>query len=137
MFPLPTQRRVLIWLCLYPPDEGTNVYQRNMHYVFASSTFGTMTMCLLGSVKYFYEFISIDLEESLYALYIAAATAGVIYMLIVGFLSKHKMVEIFNELAQIYDTSKNIGQLLSKKNDYHINRMEIKVNSKSLLLYSE
>lgn len=111
MIPLETQRKVLTWMSFYPANEKTNIYQKIAYFILFITVFIVTLTFLWGSINYFFVFISIDLKESLYTLYLVAAMAGVFYAIIIGFTTKTKMEMVFDELTNIYNASKKLFQI--------------------------
>lgn len=106
MKPLETTKRVLTWLCVCPADESTSIKQKKMYAIF---TFMVCFSCIsgfLGSVAFFIKFMKSDLENSLIALIVLAACAAIIIGIIVAFLFRHKINEIFEDLSTIYSACK-------------------------------
>lgn len=58
---------------------------------------------LAACVAFFVKFVSIVLEESLYALFQISTLSGILYSMIVVFNSRHEVKTIFDKLSTIYD----------------------------------
>lgn len=101
--PLETNRRVLIWLCMFLPDETASKREKLTYIVFTVCGVCTILSMLAASVTFFVKFVSIDLEESLYALVKISAYLCLTYMMIVVFILRHKISDIFEKLSTIYD----------------------------------
>lgn len=105
MNPLKTSQRVLAWLCICPFDESAN--KRTKIIIFALSIFAANLCSVAASVAFFFTFVSINLEESLYSILQIAAYFYVTYAMIMTFISRRKFNTIFEKLSKIFDTSKN------------------------------
>lgn len=106
MRPLVTNQRVLMWLCVCPPDELTKKWQKRVYIIFSVSVFLANLIGLAASLAYFYQFLSIDLEKSLCTVSQIAATISTVYAGIYLFLSRHKITKLFAKLLEIYKQSK-------------------------------
>lgn len=100
--PLKTNRRVLIWFSLYPPDVNTGPYLKLAYLIFSLSIFSVNICGLVSSVAFFLEFISISLEESLYCVFQIAGIGGVICIVTNAYFSRIQMIAIFKHLENIY-----------------------------------
>lgn len=61
---------------------------------------------LVTSIAYISKYVSVDLENSLYALFQIAAYGMQVYLIIIGFILWSKFSRMFPILQQIYDDSK-------------------------------
>lgn len=107
MKPLPTNQRVLTWLCLFPASENTSNFVKLGYIVLTFVCITCMTANLIASVAFFIKSVSTELEKSLFALFQIVGSLSVWYMFITVFPSQHKIHAIFRRLSQIYDESKN------------------------------
>lgn len=107
MKPLKTLKQMLVWICVCQPNKITSKWKKRAF--FANLLAGITIIMAAGtaSLLFFLKFISIDLESSLDSLYPAAAGFGLAYTLLMAYLLRHKMNAIFDDLSNIYDTSKN------------------------------
>lgn len=108
MLPLPTNQRVLTWLCIRPMNTDENRWKK-LFYIMFSITFVSIDLtALFSSIAFFFINISIDLEESLYALFQISAFSGLTYMCIVAFLLRNEITVFLGTLSQIYDARKKL-----------------------------
>lgn len=64
-------------------------------------------MCaVIASAIFFLKFVSVDLNQSLYAMFQIAAYTNVTYIYIAAFLLRHKITAVFDSLTEIYEESK-------------------------------
>lgn len=106
MTPLVTNKRVLVWLNLCSPDDETVEWKR-IGFAFVGFIVLISTLSdMLASVAFMLKYISINLEESLYALFQIFGFGSITYAIIVTFFQRHKIREIFQGLSEIYNESK-------------------------------
>lgn len=107
MIPLPTNRRVLTWCCVYQNDDDqTDKYEKLLRRAFALSVFGMSMIGFVVSAAYFVKFVSIDFEESLFALLQMCGECNMVYISIIVFMLRHKISGIFKTISAIYDECK-------------------------------
>lgn len=104
MAPLMTAQQVLMWLCLFPANENSSKWKKSKHILFCIGIVLVLLGCLISSFVHFTTFLSTDLEKSLYSLLQIASTASMLYVLVVGFLLRHKITAILQHLPEIYKT---------------------------------
>lgn len=63
-------------------------------------------MACVASIVFFIKFVSIDLEESLYAIFQIGASIVAVYIAIVAYFLQHKINGIFKGLTAIYGKCK-------------------------------
>lgn len=128
MLPLPTNQRVLTWLCVRPMDADENQWKK-LFYIAFTITFLTIDLTgLFSSIAFFLINISIDLEESLYALFQISAFLGLTYMCIVAFLLRYKITAFLGTLSQIYDARKRLRFFFTKFKPFFLFWDKILVN---------
>lgn len=108
MHPLPTNQRMLTWICVSPLESRDSKWMKPFCVIFALTTFLAVLSCVLSSVIFFSSNVSIDVEESLYALFQISAFSGVAYMAIVAFYSRKKINAFLETLTAIHDERKHI-----------------------------
>lgn len=106
MRPLELNRRILIWMCVYPCDENTTRWKRLAYILFSILIFVLNAIGLIFSTAYFIKYVSIDLEQSLFALLQAVGEANMVYILIITFILRHKITAMLKSLSKIYDMCK-------------------------------
>lgn len=102
--PMAINKRVLIWLCMYPVDNPTNTRTKLFYVIFSFFIFASILSGFLSALTFFLKFVTINLEESLYAFFqVVACFSGIYMMIITILLLRSKMGEIFDEFFKIYD----------------------------------
>lgn len=67
MQPLLTVKRILIWLCMTPPEKSTSEWEKKQYLVFAFIVISSFLFMLMAHVAYIVEFLRTDLAGSLFA----------------------------------------------------------------------
>lgn len=107
MVPLETNRRCLIWLCIYPAEEPTSRWQSFGHAIFAMTALIGSMGAFVASLAYCWKFASIDLGKTLFSFMFVVAEFTAIYVGLVGMLlMRHKIGPIFDNLTNIYKACK-------------------------------
>lgn len=100
-----TSQKMLTWICVYPADETVSKFKRAT-YAFAYAFILISNLCVLASsVAFFLKYVSVDLEQSLYAVFQITAYGSMTYLIIVSFLLRSKIPLVFDDLAKIYEAS--------------------------------
>lgn len=115
MEPIELIRRTFKYLCLHPFDEKSSVGKKIGCIIFGSAVFSSNVYALITSVDFFIEFLSIDVEECLFALFQIFGYIGVTYASVVIFLQQNAVREIFQQLSQIYK-NRMCHEIAKKKN---------------------
>lgn len=102
MIALKSNRRVLIWLCIYPADENTSELQKRAHIAFSVFVFGLNLFACGASAVYFIKYASDDLESSLLALSQMSGCINALYINIITFFYRHKITAVIDSLSDIY-----------------------------------
>lgn len=102
MQPLPTTRRVLMWLSMCTLDESTDAPQRRAYTVHTWAVLIINLICFTASLTFCVEFIKTDFESSTFAFMVASADSGMIYIFITAIHMRLQIDEIFNGLWTIY-----------------------------------
>lgn len=111
MQPLETNCRILVWMCVYPCDENTTIWMRSAHILFSVFIFVMNTTGFVFSGAYFVKYVSIDLEQSLFALLQTVGEANMLYILAITFILRHKITAMMRSLSRIYDMCKNTTEM--------------------------
>lgn len=102
---LSTIKLTLTWLWVYRAEENTFWLLKLAHALFGFTVFATVASMTMGSMIFFARFASVDLEQSLYALFQISAFLGLSYVLIVAYLLRNEVTDIVKSLDDIYDAS--------------------------------
>lgn len=117
MKPLETYQRVLRLLCACPPDEQTQLWQRMLLFASGSSVFLSILCTATSSLAFVLNFIFIDLEESLWALFQFCGLTNMLYVMIISFSFRYKIKGIFDTLSTIYDASELATEIVASINN--------------------
>lgn len=107
IIPLKTNRLVLTWFCVYPPEQNTNKWKKLAYAIFALSLLVDSFLISFSSIASILAYISTDFEESLFALMQLFAGSVMIYVVVITFFLRHKIVAICDSLTRIYEASKD------------------------------
>lgn len=102
MTPLKAERTVLTWLCICPPADNTGRLQKRIYAVFSCTVVIAISSNVIGSLAYFRKFLSIDFESALDGLHPILGWTPLIFIFIVMHLLKHRIVELLDDLTNIY-----------------------------------
>lgn len=121
MEPLPTTRRMMVWLCMCPANESAT-HRQNVGYI--AHTLVVLIICLISittGLAYCLKFISIDFDGAIFGFMAAIAEFGIIYELIVALGMRYHIANIFTSLSTIYKTSKFKLWIFAQKNFNDLN----------------
>lgn len=107
MEPLVTTKLVLIRLYMYPAHGADSISSRwkiFSHTIVAVLLAVSLTG-LAGTLTFYFEFMSIDLQQSLLALIPAGALFNSAYNLVAAIVLRYKTKHIFELLSDIYRSS--------------------------------
>lgn len=105
MKPFETSKRVLTWCCICS-DENTTHLQKLAHIIFTMSVIVFLMIGVSMAGAYGFTYITIDLEDALYAIFPFFGLFSGNYLLVVAYFSRHKINAIFEKLTVIYKASK-------------------------------
>lgn len=109
MKPLSKIREMLMWLCLCPFDETISKRQQSTCIIFSLIFFGANVCAAAVSLAYLIKYLNIDLEECLYVLIQVYAHFASTYSMIVIFLRRQQINDVFQQLSRIYDECKTFS----------------------------
>lgn len=107
MKPLTVHRQMLTWLSICPPEANATLMKKYLYIIFTVLDIIIVFGVTSASLVYFVKMVLIDLQESLYALLQIVVYFGIIYVIFVAILLRHKISGIFDKLSLIYETCKN------------------------------
>lgn len=76
--------------------------------MFGLTVFIANAIVFIVSLAFFIEYASIDMEEALFALIQLAGTGNILYVLLISYILRDKIIAVFESLSKIYEWSKNI-----------------------------
>lgn len=106
MIPLATHQRVWTWLSVHSVEKDVRSWT-NFNIIFTLFVFMAHLSVVLASTAFAIQFVRIDLADSLHALLHLTAFMGMTYVLAIAFISRNKIVKIFEKLTEIYQKSKH------------------------------
>lgn len=110
MIPLATNRQVMTWLCMHPADASDSKRKRMYYILFTTAVCASGLSALVSSVVFITQFISVDFAACLYAVYQVAAESAIFNAIIVAFIKRHQIVDLFTKLTEIYVTGEPIHE---------------------------
>lgn len=102
MVPLAAHKRVWTWCCVYPADEHTSSWKKLVFIIFATAVFVCALSVVPASIAFGIKYASTDPGSSLHALFHIAGHSAMSYAIIIGFVLRHKITDIFEQLDRIY-----------------------------------
>lgn len=105
MKPLVIDQRVFTWFGVFPLETTPKLSTKLIFSIFVVVISAWSLSSLLSSGTYFFRYMSVDLELSLYALFQLAATLIVANAIIIILLSRWKISSVFRNLEMIYEES--------------------------------
>lgn len=106
MTPLETNRLILTWLCVYPADKNVTEQYKTLRLLFGIGVFVANLLVFIASIVFLVKFASIDIEEALFTLIQLAGTLNILYVSVIIFVVRHKVVGLFKSLDKIYEQRK-------------------------------
>lgn len=107
MKPLSTAQQMQTWLCLYPHDEASSIWEIRTHIAFAFTINAIQLFGISAGITFVLRFISINFEISLFGCMVCLNHSSVVYMNLVAFIMRNKIYVIFGDLLEIYKECKN------------------------------
>lgn len=108
MEPLKTSRRLLTWLYVVPVEKSSSNWKKWACLMVGVGAYVATMSFLASSMAFFMKFVSIDLEQSLYALFQIGGFSNSAYVITLAYFSHRKIVAIFDNLSAIYNARKNL-----------------------------
>lgn len=102
--PLKTNRRVLMWLCVWPPSQEISMSEKIGYIIFAINVFGlTLIPVILDIYLLMISFRIGKLETCFQAIYQMSVSANTTYACVLIFILRTKINDIFEKLIELYD----------------------------------
>lgn len=102
MRPLSTTKQILIWLCMYPAHESSSRWRKTAYCAFGLAIFCINLFTLFAHLAFFIKFVSSDVYGSFFAFMAMDAVTGMCYTMMIAFIMRHQIQNIFERLAKIY-----------------------------------
>lgn len=106
MQPLFTIKRILIWLCMCPPQKSTSKWKKRVYLIFAAVVLFSFLFGLMAHSAYIVKFLSTNFPGCLFAFLGVCGFWGVIYIMTTSFIMRQKISRFFENLTEIYESSK-------------------------------
>lgn len=107
LIPLEAYREVMTWLGFYPFENGTSQSKKWICIMFGWGVFFVNAAACVSSVIFFFKYVSIDLEESLYSAIQIFGVGGITCLMISSFLLRKTIFSIFQQLSEFYEIRKS------------------------------
>lgn len=107
MKPLVTAKRMLTWLSVFPIDKNVSITKRLGYMSFTAIILTCLLSAMISSSVFFVKYISIDLQQSLYAVLHLTLVVQALYMYAVIYRMRNKTKLAFEHLTNIYDQCKS------------------------------
>lgn len=104
--PLAMNRRILAWLGAYSLDETAGTCKKFAYILFTFIIFLVSVCALSSSAIFFGQYVSVSLEDSLYALFQICAYLSMGYVIIITPFLRQKIKMILKTLTEIHKSSK-------------------------------
>lgn len=102
-----THHFIFTLMCIFPKGETTPLWKQVLILIFGIIIPTSVLWGFAASFVYVLKFANVDLEESVKTVFQIAAYVNVSYMMIIAFLKRDKIINIFNRFQHIYDNSKS------------------------------
>ena len=106
MIPLVTHQRVWKWLCVLPVEKDARNCKK-YNAIFTLFVLMAHLAVIITSIAFVNRYVWIDLKDSLHALLHLTAFMGMTYVLVMAIILRTKIVNIFEELTEIYHKRKH------------------------------
>lgn len=107
MEPLMTNKKVLMWLSVYPFADGASKWKKKLSILLAFYVFISQICSVVASVAFFLKFMSTDLERSLYAIFQVFACSSAAYGVGFAVVMSHEITNTIDKLSEIYKMCKS------------------------------
>lgn len=94
---------IFTWLCICPDNNDTIIYL--IRIIVNIIIISTEFLALVASILFMLFNLSVDLKNSLYALFQVAALFCVLYMWVIGYNMRNRVAKIFSKYQKIIDKS--------------------------------
>lgn len=115
MKPLPTNKRVLTWLGIFPVSETAKRREKILFIVSPIAFITVLFIAIIGSAVFIVNNLSINMTATIYAFFDISSLIATAYMLLVGLVLRRKIKDIFTKLSGFYEDRKYLNQLKKNK----------------------
>lgn len=105
MTPLALNQKWLVCLNLCSVEHVSRMEKVQRFVCICSMILGNIC-AIAASVAFFLKFVSINLEEALYAFSLTIAFSGGLYIILIALFTRQKISSIFVNLSELYESSK-------------------------------
>lgn len=118
MKPLATARSIMTWFRFCSASDSTGVCQKMLYFSLFSIILITNLCCVISSMVFVLKYLSTDLNGSMYAFMIVATVFTWICAATIAFFIRHKIRDLFKNLATIYWKCKWLQIEINSKDFY-------------------
>lgn len=113
MRPLPTAQHMLSWLCICSDESSLNRLKKLAYICFSVAIIMVFLSLEAASTLYALRYKSIDLTKSLATSPQVLGWLPLLYMFLAALILRHKIIDIFKKLNDIYDQREYLFKKLS------------------------
>lgn len=106
MEPLATSKKVFTWTYLCPADETVDKSRKLQYRYLLLTILAFLSSGIAFSIASLFRYWSSDLERALYSPIQLGPTTSTVYSLIIAFVLRNKILDMFNHLSTIYEMGK-------------------------------
>lgn len=106
--PFETAKKAFTLCSGLPLDRGTSWPKRSLCIIFTIVAFLSQMCAICAHIGFVVKFISINLEQSLFAISAIIILFSIAYIILVGLFLRPKMLIIFENLSEIHEKSMNL-----------------------------
>lgn len=99
-------QKMFTWLSVCPVAEGTDRRMKVIQKVFSITAGIILLFALIFNASFVIKYARTDLASALHALYQVASETSVLYTFIAAYISRQRIVDVFNKYQQIFDARK-------------------------------
>lgn len=115
MEPLKTNRQVLTWLSVFPPEKDTSNWQRRRYSIVTVLVLLLNLAGFTATSTFIVKNASVDLATALFGMIQLPITANTAYGIVTAILLRHQITTFIKNLSNIYKTCKAPPHLDRKK----------------------
>lgn len=104
--PLAKIQRALTWLSVCSADESASLKEKRLYMVVTFFVMASIMSILVSSSVFFIKMLSIDLEQSLYALFQMTGLIAALNIIIATLIFRHEITNAFKNISNIFEICK-------------------------------